>query len=122
MSPDRWLLGGAHPARRAAYAMIFMALAIVALAVWNWNLNSRVGTQEAIRRAALQGEEARRQLGCTFALTLVDVAIDTPVANITDQLKGTTLTAMERADRIQARARYLQKKQRLEPILAGCVR
>lgn len=121
--PDRILFRTGWNGRTvAAYVMIFMALAIVALAVWNYNLNSRVGTQEAIRRAENRGAEARRQLGCTFALTIVDVAIDTPVANINDLLAGTTLTPMERADRIQARARYLEKKRNLEPVLKGCVR
>ncbi len=57
MSPDRWVFG--NP-KRAAYAMIFMALAIVVLAVWNYNLNGRVSAGEAVRIADNNAKRAAR--------------------------------------------------------------
>lgn len=119
MSPDRVL--GKHP-RVTGYLILGMAMVIFGLTVYVYLLQGRVSDGEAIRRSDQQNEQARRDLGCLFVLTIVDVAIDTPVTNLTDQLAGNTLTAMERVDRIQARARYLQKKERLNPILKGCVR
>lgn len=117
--PDRLL--GRHP-RFTGYLILAMAFVIFALTVWAYNLNGRVTEGEAFRRSDQKNTEERRQLGCTFVLTIVDVAIDTPVANITDQLRGNTLTAKERVDRIQARARYLAKKKKLKTVLEGCVR
>lgn len=119
MSPDRWLMGGAHPARRAAYVMIFMALAIVGLAVWNWNLNSRVSTGEAIRRSDAKNAAARELQGCKYLDALVETAINIPLDNLADILRG-SLTDDERAKREAAQTRYRMQKLTFQPAIDRC--
>lgn len=122
--PDRFLFRNVeHPARLVSYLLIFMALALAAMAVWVILLSGRVSNSEAVKRVEDKAAVGRARLGLQFAQALVDVSICIPVKNLDDLLTGTTLTSMERADRVQAKNRYLEKLaeiQTVAPQVKGC--
>lgn len=108
--------------KRASYLILALAVALAIEGVWIVNLSGRVSNAEEIRRAEQRGAAARKNLGCQFVAALVDVSIAIPLKNIDDVLAGTTLTPKERADRIAAKARYMDARGRIEGVVRGCVK
>lgn len=118
--------------RRASYLMILMALAIIALAVWNINLNGRVNTQEEIRRVADKAAKARAASECRARIAgtkqannllaaMRDLA-EIPQVNIRTYLAD-PLPPLVRANYEDALRRYMNAEKRFHPFpLPSCVR
>ncbi len=117
---------------RAAYVMIALALAVIGLAAWSLSLNSRVGTQEAIRRAEVKAATARaasecraRIAGTKQANNLLDAMRDLakiPQTNLRTYLDG-TLDPETRANYEDALGRYEKAEQRFKAFpIPACVR
>lgn len=120
MAPDRIL--GKHP-RFASYLILACALVIFGLSVWVYLLTGRVSDGEAIRRADAKNTAARQQLSLRFAQTLIDVSICLPLMNVQALLDSGALGPVEKKEREEAKARYLEKLADLKsiaPTLEGC--
>ena len=114
--PDRILTP-----HRSAYVMIFLALGVIGLATWNIDLTRRQGTDENLRRAQERDADARAKLGCVIFETFEDVAVEIPIANLDAILAG-HLTVQEREQRVAARERYLDAREKLMPTIQECRR
>ncbi len=110
--------------RRASYLMIALSLAVIGLAAWNVSLNSRVGTQEAIRRAEDRAAKARAASECRARvagtkltnelLAAVRDLATIPQTNLHTYLAG-PLDPMTRSNYENALARYERAEAKFVP-------
>ncbi len=127
MAPERVITP-----HRAGYLLIFLAVAVIGLAAWSVSLNSRVGTQEAIRRSEARAAKERAASECRSRIAGTKITNDLllairelariPQKNIKTYLNG-TLTPMERSNYEDALSRFKRAEAKFVPFpIPSCVR
>ncbi len=127
MAPERVITP-----HRASYLMIALSLAVIGLAAWSISLNSRVGTQEEVRRVEARQAKARAASECRsrvagtklsngLLLAMKDLAT-IPQTNLRTYLAG-PLDPMTRSNYEDALARYERAEAKFVPLpIPKCAR